>query len=56
MTLSCMIESGIRFGLGRTMATGGKVALSDITVENGRIKGLDMPLDKLFNDPGQNQT
>ncbi len=37
-------------------ATGGNVALSDITVENGRIKGLDMPLDKLLNDPGQNQT
>ena len=37
-------------------ATGGKVALSDITVENGRIKGLDAPLDKLLNDPGQNQT
>ena len=25
-------------------------------VENGRIKGLDAPLDKLLNDPGQNQT
>ncbi len=37
-------------------ATGGNVALSDITVENGRIKGLDAPLDKLFNNPGQNQT
>ncbi len=37
-------------------ATGGNVALSDITVENGRIKGLDAPLDKLLNDPGQNQT
>ena len=37
-------------------ATGGKVALSDITVENGRIKGLDAPLDRLLNDPGQNQT
>jgi len=37
-------------------ATGGKVALADITVENGRIKGLDAPLDKLLNDPGQNQT
>ena len=37
-------------------ATGGKVALSGITVENGRIKGLDAPLDKLLNDPGQNQT
>ena len=37
-------------------ATSGKVALSDITVENGRIKGLDAPLDKLLNDPGQNQT
>lgn len=37
-------------------ATGGKVALSDITVENGRIKGLDAPLDKLLGDPGQNQT
>ena len=37
-------------------ATGGKVALSDITVENGRIKGLDAPPDKLLGDPGQNQT
>lgn len=37
-------------------ATGGSKALSDITVENGRIKGLDAPLDKLLNDPGQNQT
>lgn len=37
-------------------ATGGKVALADITVENGRIKGLDASLDKLLNDPGQNQT
>lgn len=37
-------------------ATSGNVALSDITVENGRIKGLDAPLDKLLNDPGQNQT
>ena len=37
-------------------ATSGNVALSDITGENGRIKGLDAPLDKLLNDPGQNQT
>ncbi len=37
-------------------ATGGNVALLDITVENGRIKGLDAPLDKLLNEPGQNQT
>lgn len=37
-------------------ATGGNVAMSDITVENGRIKGLDAPLDKLLNDSGQNQT
>ena len=37
-------------------ATGGKVALSDIAVENGRIKGLDAPLDRLLNEPGQNQT
>ena len=37
-------------------ATGGNVALSDITVENGRIKGLDAPLDRLLNEPGQNQT
>ena len=37
-------------------ATDDKVALSDITVENGRIKGLDVPLDRLLNDPGQNQT
>ena len=37
-------------------ATGGNVVLSDITVENGRIKGLDAPLDRLLNEPGQNQT
>lgn len=37
-------------------ATGGNVALSDVTVENGRIKGLDAPLDRLLNEPGQNQT
>ncbi len=37
-------------------ATGGKVALADITVENGRIEGLDAPLDKLLNDPGKNRT
>lgn len=32
------------------------VALSDITVENGRINELDAPLDRLLNEPGQNQT
>ena len=37
-------------------ATGGNVALSDITVENGRIKGLAAPFDRLLNDPGKNQT
>ena len=37
-------------------ATGGNVALSDVTVENGRIKGLAAPLDRLLNDPGKNQT
>lgn len=37
-------------------ATGGNVALADITVDNGRIKGLDAPLDKLLGNPGQNQT
>lgn len=37
-------------------ATGGNVALSDITVENGRINGLDKRLDKLLNHPGENQT
>ena len=37
-------------------AMGGNVALSDIMVENGRIKGLDAPLDRLLNDPGKNQT
>lgn len=37
-------------------AMGGNMALSDVTVENGRIKGLDAPLDRLLNDPGQNQT
>lgn len=37
-------------------ATGGKVALSDITMENGRIKGQDASLKRLLNDAGQNQT
>ena len=37
-------------------ATGGKVTLSNIIVENGRIKGLNASLNKLLNDPGQNQT
>ena len=37
-------------------ATGGNVALSDVTVENSRIKGLDAPFDRLLNEPGQNQT
>jgi len=37
-------------------ATDGNIALSDLTVENGRIKGLDSPFDKLLNDLEQNQT
>lgn len=37
-------------------ATGGKVTLADITVENGRIKGLPENLDMLLNNPGQNRT
>ena len=37
-------------------ATGGKVTLADITVENGRINGLPRNLDMLLNNPGQNQT
>ena len=35
---------------------GGKVTLADITVENGRIKGLPGNLDMLLNNPGQNRT
>jgi len=37
-------------------ATGGNTSLADITVENGRINGLDSPLDKLLNNLEQNQT
>lgn len=37
-------------------ATGGNVSLSDITVENFRINGLDKRLDNLLNHPGDNQT
>ncbi len=37
-------------------ATGGNTSLADLTVENGRIKGLDIPLDKLLNNLEQNQT
>lgn len=37
-------------------ATGGKVTLADLTVENGRIKGLPGNLDLLLNNLGQNQT
>ena len=37
-------------------ATGGKVTLADITIENGRIRGLPGNLDMLLNNPGQNRT
>ena len=37
-------------------ATGSKATLADITVENGRIKGLPGNLDMLLNNPGQNRT
>lgn len=36
-------------------ATGGNKSLADITVENGRINGLDSPLDKPLNNPNQYQ-
>lgn len=51
-----ILREAIRIEKFLQKATGGKVTLSDITVENGRIKGLNAPLDKLLNDPGQNQT
>ena len=37
-------------------ATDGKVALADLTVENGRIKGLSGNLDMLINNPGGNRS
>lgn len=37
-------------------ATGGRVNLNDLTVEKGIIKGLPSNLDKLLNNPGNNQT
>ena len=37
-------------------ATKGSVSLDDLTVENGKIKGLPANLDKLINNPGENQT
>lgn len=37
-------------------ATDGKVALADLTVENGRIKGLSGNLDLLINNPGGNRS
>lgn len=37
-------------------ATNGTTSLSDITVENGKIKGLSGTLDILLNHPGENQT
>ncbi len=51
-----ILREAIRIERFLQKATGGKVTLSDITVENGRIKGLNAPLDKLLNDPEQNQT
>lgn len=51
-----ILREAIRIEKFLQKATGGKVTLSNITVENGRIKGLNAPLDKLLNDPGQNQT
>lgn len=37
-------------------ATNVNVSLDDITVENGKIKGLPTNLDKLINCPGENKT
>lgn len=37
-------------------ATNGSVSLDDLTVENGKIKGLPANLDKLINYPGENKT
>ncbi|MCM1050279.1 MAG: hypothetical protein NC433_17855 [Clostridiales bacterium] len=37
-------------------ATKGSVSLDDITVENGKIKGLPANLDKLINYPRENKT
>lgn len=37
-------------------ATKGSVSLDDLTVENGKIKGLPANLDKLINYPGENKT
>lgn len=37
-------------------ATNGKVSLSDLSMENGNIKGLPKNLDILLNHPGENQT
>lgn len=36
-------------------ATKGEISLKDITVENGKIKGVPENLDKLLNRPGENQ-
>lgn len=36
-------------------ATKGKISLKDITVENGKIKGLPENIDRLINKPGENQ-
>lgn len=52
----CIVKAAMGIEKFLQKATGGNTSLADITVENGRIKGLDSPLDKLLNDLEQNQT
>ncbi len=49
-------SDGNQVGIGQDNGNGGNTSLADLTVENGRIKGLDSPLDKLLNNLEQNQT
>ena len=51
-----ILKAAVDVGKFLQKATGGNTALADITVENGRIKGLEGTLNKLLNNPGQNQT
>lgn len=50
-----LLKAGLEVEEFLQKASGSSVSLADITVENGKIKGLPGNLDTLINQPGENQ-
>lgn len=50
-----LLKAGLEVEQFLQKASGGSVSLTDITVENGKIKRLPSNLDTLINQPGNNQ-